>query len=31
MTKNTLSQVAMLTEAAVAKVFNMGTTRFKAK
>ena len=31
MTKNTLSQVAMLTEAAAAKVFNMGTTRFKAK
>ena len=31
MTKNTLSQVAMLTEAAAAKVFNVGTTSFKAK
>ena len=31
MNKATLAQVALLTESEAARVFNMGTTRFKAK
>jgi hypothetical protein len=31
MNKRTLASVALLTEAEAARVFNMGTTRFKAR